>query len=125
MTLRAGTDLTVVARVARLIDTVGEPFLARTWTPAERAACGDRAESLAARWAAKEAALKALGAGVDEVAMTDIVVLDTDRGPTLHLSGAAAERAAELGLTQWAVSLSHDGGLALAFVVAMGDVTVR
>lgn len=120
MTLRVGTDLTVVARVERLIATVGEPFLARTWTPAERAACGDRAESLAARWAAKEAVLKALGAGVDEIAMTDVVVVDGTAGPELELRGAAARRAASLGVSEWALSLSHDGGLALAFVVATG-----
>jgi holo-[acyl-carrier protein] synthase len=120
MTLRVGTDLTVVSRVERLIATVGEPFLARTWTSAERAACADRAESLAARWAAKEATLKALGAGVDEIAMTDVAVGESPAGPVLELSGAAADRAAELGLTQWALSLSHDGGLALAVVVATG-----
>jgi holo-[acyl-carrier protein] synthase len=49
--------------------------------------------------------------------MTDIEVV---AGPELRLHGATAERAAELGLTQWAVSLSHDGGLALAVVVATG-----
>jgi len=115
MNLRVGTDLVEVGRLARLIETVGEPFSARTWTPAEQAACAGRAESLAARWAAKEAVLKALGIGVDAVAMTDIEVVD---GRTVRLRGAAAERAAEQGLTEWAVSLSHDGGFALAFVVA-------
>ena len=119
MTLRVGTDLTVVARVERLIDTVGEAFLARTWTPAERSDCAGRAESLAARWAAKEAALKALGAGVDEVPMTDVEVV---AGPALVLHGVARQRAEALGLREWAVSLSHDGGLALAVVVATGDV---
>ena len=119
MTLRVGTDLTVVARVERLIDTVGEAFLARTWTAGERADSAGRAESLAARWAAKEAALKALGAGVDEVPMTDIEVV---AGPALVLHGVASQRAEALGLREWVVSLSHDGGLALAVVVATGDV---
>lgn len=117
MTLRVGTDITVVARIERLLQTVGEPFAARTWTPGERADSQGRAESLAGRWAAKEAALKALGAGVGVFPMTDIEVV---KGPELRLRGAAAERAGELGLTQWAVSISHDGGLALAVVVATG-----
>ena len=116
MALRVGTDLTVVARVEHLIATVGESFLARTWTAAEREACAGRAESLAARWAAKESTLKALGVGVDAIRMTDIEVVE---GPALVLHGAAADRAEQLGLTQWALSMSHDGGLALAFVVAL------
>ena len=118
MMLRVGTDLTVVARIEHLIAAVGEPFLARGWTAGERAACAGRAESLAARWAAKEATLKALGVGIDAVPMTDIEVRDTADGPQLALTGAAAARAAGLGLTEWAVSLAHDGGMALAFVVA-------
>ena len=125
MIVRVGTDLTAVARVERLIATVGEPFLVRTWTAGERASCAGRAESLAARWAAKEAVLKALGAGIDEIAMTDIEVVDTDEGPTVRLHGAAAHRAAAIGLSDWALSLSHDGGMALAFVVATGRVTLR
>lgn len=118
MELRVGTDLVQVARVEHLIGAVGEAFLARTWTPAERTASQGRAESLAARWAAKEATMKALGVGVGSVAMTEIEV---GQGPSLQLHGRAAELAADQGLTDWAVSLSHDGGFALAFVVAVGD----
>jgi holo-[acyl-carrier protein] synthase len=115
--LRVGTDIVEVARVARLVEVVGQPFLDSAWTSAEQAACAGRAESLAARWAAKEAALKALGAGIDEVPLPERAV---GAGPELVLHGTAAERAAAIGLTRWAVSLSHDGGLALAFVVAVG-----
>ncbi len=125
MIVRAGTDLAAVSRVEDLVAAVGEPFLARTWTAAERAACGGRAESLAVRWAAKESVLKALGVGVDAIRMTDIEVVDGLDGPAVRLHGEAASRAARLGLTDWAVSLSHDGGMALAFVVALGDVTDR
>lgn len=117
MVLRVGTDLVQVARVEHLIAAVGEPFLARAWTPAEREASRGRPESLAARWAAKEAAIKTLGVGVDAVPMTDIEV---GPGPSLQLHGAAAQLATQLGLAEWAVSLSHDGGFALAFVVATG-----
>lgn len=61
--------------------------------------------------------MKALGVGIDAVAMTEIEV---GPGPSLHLHGRAAQLAAELGAVEWAVSLSHDGGFALAFVVAAG-----
>lgn len=117
VTLRVGTDLVEVARLERLLGAVGEPLLTRVWTPVERADSRGRAESLAARWAAKEAALKALGVGVDAFPMTDIEIA---AGPSLVLRGRALQAAQELGLDQWAVSLSHDGGYALAFVVATG-----
>lgn len=114
MLLRIGADLVQVARVERLMGTVGEAFLARTWTPDERAASRGRADSLAARWAAKEATMKALGVGLGAIAMTDIEV---GPGPSLRLRGSAAEVAKDQGLSEWAVTLSHDGGFALAFVV--------
>jgi holo-[acyl-carrier protein] synthase len=121
MPLTNGTDLVSVARIAGLIDRHGEHFLARIYTPAERDLCGPRVESLAARWAAKEAVAKALGTGIGAVAFREIEVLHDDcRCPRLLLHGAAAELAAARGLTQWSISLAHDGGMALAFVVAIG-----
>jgi holo-[acyl-carrier protein] synthase len=119
--LAAGADLIEVSRIEGVIVRHGERFLARVFTPAERAACCDRVESLAARWAAKEAVAKALGTGIGDVCWQDIEILQDDkRRPHLRLSGRAASLAAELGLHQWALSLAHDGGLALAFVVATG-----
>jgi holo-[acyl-carrier protein] synthase len=126
--LSVGTDLVEVARVVRVIDRHGARFLQRVFTPAELAACGAgkpgavlRVESLAARWAAKEAAAKALGTGIGHVAWQEIEVLQDDAGcPSLRLHGRAAALAAERGLARWALSLAHDGGLALAFVVAAG-----
>jgi len=124
--LSVGTDLVEVARVARVIDRHGARFLRRVFTPAELAACGAgepgaalRVESLAARWAAKEAAAKALGTGIGHVTWLEIEVLQDGAGcPSLQLHGRAAALAAEKGLARWALSLAHDGGLALAFVVA-------
>ena len=121
MALVAGADLIAVARIAAARARHGERFLARVYSPAELQACGDRAESLAARWAGKEAVAKALGTGIGAVAFREIEILQDDcRCPCLHLSGAAAALAAERGLTQWSISLAHDGGFALAFVVALG-----
>ncbi|OQA44552.1 MAG: Holo-(acyl-carrier-protein) synthase [Chloroflexi bacterium ADurb.Bin325] len=125
--LAVGTDLVEVARIARAIDRHGARFLRRVFTPAELAACGGaepgaalRVESLAARWAAKEAVAKALGTGIGHVAWLEIEVLQNGDGcPGLQLHGRAAALAAEKGLTRWALSLAHDGGLALAFVAAL------
>ena len=121
MPLATGADLVAVERVAAAIDRHGDRFLRRVYTAEELAACGGRVESLAARWAAKEAVAKALGTGIGDVGWREIEVLHDDcRCPCLRLHGAAAELATARGLTQWSISLAHDGGMALAFVVAMG-----
>ena len=78
------------------------------------------AAGLAARFAAKEALAKALGAPGD-LLWHDAEVVVGERGrPHLEVRGTVAERAAELGVTSWHVSLSHDGGIASAVVVAEG-----
>lgn len=117
--LAVGTDLVEVRRIAELMARYGARFTARVFTPAELADCAGRAESLAARWAAKEAAAKALGTGIGAVTFQEIEVLRDEAGrPGLTLHGRAAALATERGLAQWALSLTHDAGLALAFVVA-------
>lgn len=121
MALAAGTDLVQIERIAAAVDRHGERFLQRVFTPGELVDCAGRPDSLAARWAAKEAAAKALGTGIGAVAFQEIEVVRDGAGrPTLRLTGAAAALAAVRGLTDWAVSLAHDGGFALAFVVAVG-----
>jgi holo-[acyl-carrier protein] synthase len=78
-------------------------------------------ESLAARFAAKEALAKSLGAG-GGMHWTDAEVLTDDEGrPFLTVTGTVAERARSLGVTRWHVSLSHDGGIASATVIAESD----
>ena len=119
--LRTGVDIIEIDRLRRAIDRHGDHFLQRIYTPAEIDRYGDRPWSLAARWAAKEAVGKALGTGIGPVAWTDIEVLEDDqRAPVLRLSGRAESLARELGLTEWAISLSHTDDLAIAFVVATG-----
>lgn len=115
----AGLDAVEPARIAALIARWGERFLGKVFTPAERALCRERPQSLAARFAAKEAVAKALGTGVGAVAWREIEVLANARGkPVLVLHGAAAARASALGLRHWSLSLTHLAGVALAFVVA-------
>jgi holo-[acyl-carrier protein] synthase len=120
--LAVGADLVEVRRIDVLVKRYGERFTHRVFTPGELADCGGRAESLAARWAAKEAVAKALGTGIGAMAWQEIEVLRGEYGcPVLRLHGRAQVLAAERGLTQWALSLAHDGGMALAFVVATGS----
>lgn len=114
-----GIDAIEPTRIAATIARWGERFLGRIFTPAERTLCGDRATSLAARFAAKEAVAKVLGTGLGDVAWREIEILANERGrPVLVLHGAATARAAQLGLQHWSVSLTHLAGLALALVVA-------
>lgn len=113
-----------IARVERALARYGDRFLERVFTPVEILYCRARPPELAARFAAKEAVAKALGVGVrmmarDGVHWQDVEVIGDRRGkPLIRLSGRAAARADELGLAEWAVSLSHTREHAIAFVVA-------
>jgi holo-[acyl-carrier protein] synthase len=119
--IRTGVDLIPVGRIAALLDRYGERFARRVFTDRELAACRQRPERLAARYAAKEAVSKALGTGIGRVSWREIEVVNDAAGrPELVLRGRAAELAAELGLRQWSVSLSHTQEQAIAFVVAAG-----
>ncbi|MCJ7739244.1 MAG: holo-ACP synthase [Anaerolineae bacterium] len=122
--LAVGVDLVEIARVERAVERGGETFLRRVFTPVEVAYCRGRPAELAARFAAKEAVSKALGVGMrmlapDGINWRDVEVTGDIRGkPVIHLSGRAAKRATELGIDEWAVSLSHSRENAIAMVVA-------
>jgi holo-[acyl-carrier protein] synthase len=124
--LVSGVDLVEIARVEAALRRYGPRFLARVFTPAEVAYAGGRADQLATRFAAKEAAAKALGCGLTAlagggVAWREIEVLPGPGGrPALALHGAAAAQAAALGVRDCALSLSHTRELAVAFVVMSG-----
>jgi len=113
-----------IARVERALARFGDRFLERVFTPEEVLYCRARTAELAARFAAKEAVSKALGVGVRMMARNGVswreveVVGDRLGKPLVRLHGRAVARAAELGLTEWAVSLSHTREHAVAFVVA-------
>jgi holo-[acyl-carrier protein] synthase len=122
--LTVGVDLVTIARLERVLQRYRDRFLERVFTPVEITYCRGRTAELAARFAAKEAASKALGVGMrmiarDGIDWRDVEVIGDPRGkPLIHLYGRAAERAGELGLTEWAISLSHTREHAIAFVVA-------
>lgn len=121
MILRTGVDLIEISRIGEAVARHGTHYLDRVYTPAELEQCGKRAESLAGRFAAKEAVAKALGCGIGDVTWKEIEVLGDERNaPTLNLHGAAKQKANDLGLENWSVSISHSQDQAIAFVVAIG-----
>ena len=121
MKLATGVDLIEIARIEEVVSRHGKHYLERIYTPAELAQCGRRAESLAGRFAAKEAVAKALGSGIGDVSWKEIEVLgDEQNAPVLTLHGSAQQRATELGLGIWSVSISHSQSHSVAFVVAIG-----
>lgn len=125
--LSVGVDVVELERLQRAIDRFGHRFLARIYTAEELIYARHRVPELAARFAAKEAVSKALGVGMRHlsaqgISWHEVEVLSDQRGkPVLRLSGRARELSEELGLYEWAVSLSHERDRALAFVVALGD----
>ena len=119
--LRTGVDLIEISRIEEVIARHGKRYLERIYTSAELEQFGRETESLAGRFAAKEAVAKALGCGIGPVRWKEIEVLgDEQNAPGLTLYGAAAQRARELGLQSWSVSISHSMSHAVAFVVAAG-----
>jgi holo-[acyl-carrier protein] synthase len=118
-----GTDLIEIERIERSVARFGEAFLQRVYTPGEIAYCQAKknsAESLAARFAAKEAGAKALGTGISRgVNWREFEVRrKPGQRPELHLSGRAAEIAAQLGVKKVSLSLSHSRTVSIAVVVA-------
>lgn len=121
MKLRTGVDLIEISRIEKVVSRHGKHYLERIYTLAELELCGKRAESLAGRFAAKEAVAKALGCGIGDVTWKEIEILgDEQNAPVLHLHGKATQKADELELTNWSVSISHSQTQVIAFVVAIG-----
>lgn len=122
--LRTGVDLIEIARIQQAIERNGDRFLQRVFTPLELELCAGRAESLAGRFAAKEAIAKALGTGIwrHGINWKDIEIQrDMASGaPVLQLHGQAKKYAAKSQLSEWSVSVSHSTNQAIAFVVALG-----
>jgi len=123
MGLRVGADIARVDDVAASVARFGDRYLGRVYTAHEIASCAGVpsvvAASLAARFAAKEATIKVLRPTDAAPAWRSIEVRRHPSGwCELHLSGEAARLAAEAGITELAVSLSHEGGLAAAVVLA-------
>ena len=122
MIVGSGIDLIEIGRIQHSVERYGRRFLDRVYTAAEQAYCLRKrkaAESLAARFAAKEAGAKALGTGISRgVNWLEIEVVRQPGGrPTLRFHGRAAQIAARMGVAHAALSISHTATLAMASVV--------
>jgi len=122
MNITTGVDLIELIRIEGAIEKHGSQFLNRIYTQNELSLFEKSLESLAVRFAAKEAVSKALGSGVGEINWQEIEILrDEMDAPVLTLHGKALQRASLLGFSKWSVSLTHTDRYALAFVVAIGE----
>lgn len=122
-TLHSGIDLVEIKRLAEINPAIRQRFLQRVFTPLELADACDSNIHLAGRFAAKEAAAKALGTGIGVIGWQDIEIQRGPNGePVLHLYGSAAALAEKQGLTTWSVSISHTQTYAVAMAVVCGPV---
>ncbi len=121
-----GLDATEVPRIADMLAQYGDRFRRRVYTQGEIAYCEARqrgaAASYAARFAAKEAAMKAIGTGhARGVIWRDVEVVRRSGPPQLLFHGAAARHAAALGASRGLLTLTHTGDLAIAHVILVAD----
>lgn len=113
-----GIDIIEIARIEKAIDRWGERFLKRVYTEREVELCQNRVASLASRFAAKEAATKALGISMRGLKWQEVETLADPSGqPVVCLHGKAHTRAEEIGLKGLTISLSHSRDYAVASVV--------
>src|SRR5258706_5799336 len=118
-TTELGIDIIKVARIRDTLKRFGPRFSNRVLTVGERRYVRDRPETMAGRWAAKEAVSKVLGLGVRGIGWQEIEVERLPTGqPSIRLHGRAAQRAEQLGMGRVAVSISHESEYAVA--VAFG-----
>lgn len=113
--LEVGIDLVELDRFAQVLERHGERFLARVFTDREVTESLGRTESLAARFAAKEAVMKALGTGMMDFRDIEVVRAPGDR-PRIELHGRARARAESIGMAGIALSLTHSRTTAAASV---------
>lgn len=118
--IACGIDSIEIERLENLNPKIRARFLLRVFTQMELSQANDHNESLCGLFAAKEAVSKALGTGIGFVAWQDIEILHASTGePSVYLHHHAALVAQNKGLTEWAVSITHDRDKAVAVAVAL------
>ena len=114
-TTELGIDIVKVERIRAALERFGSRFAKRVLTEAEQRYVRERPETMAGRWAAKEAVSKVLGLGVRGIGWRDIEIERMPTGqPAVRLHGRAAARAEQLGMERIAVSISHESDYAVA-----------
>jgi holo-[acyl-carrier protein] synthase len=120
--ITTGIDAIEIYRIEAALERWGDRFIRRIYTDGEVAACRGKAQSLAGRFAAKEATSKALGVGIRVLRWRDIEILRGPAGkPTITLHGRAALIADRQGLHRFEVSITHTRSDAFATVIAWED----
>jgi len=124
--LRTGIDLVEIQRFENIDQGILERFLQRVFTPLELEQTQRSLVSLAGRFAAKEAVVKALGTGIGDVHWHDVEILTDEEGvPFLKLMGEAQRTGETLHLLTWSLSISHTHSHAISMAVAMGEEETR
>jgi holo-[acyl-carrier protein] synthase len=125
-TTELGIDIIKVERIRASLERFGDRFSNRVLTPTERRYVRGRPETMAGRWAAKEAVSKVLGLGVRGIGWRDIEVERLPTGqPAVRLHGRAASRAAQLGMGRIALSISHESDYAVAIAYGIREAGGR
>ena len=115
-----GIDLVEIERFSRINPKIKERFCQRVFTAKEIDAADNKDERFAGRFAAKEAAAKALGVGIGDINWHDLEILNDPKGkPVLHLYGEAERLAREIGWVSWTVSITHTSVTAAAIITAL------
>jgi holo-[acyl-carrier protein] synthase len=118
-TAGVGIDLVEMTSFAELHAAGGQAFLDNGWTPTEQQDAGGSVERLAARWAAKEAVMKALGCGLGDLDPLDVeIAMDSRGAPYVSLHQNALTAASSRTIHRWHISLCHESGWAAAIAIA-------
>ena len=124
--LETGVDIVEISRVERMVKRWGSRFLDRVYTKRERDYCENKYNSLAARFAAKEAVMKALRTGRVGIGWKDVEVVIVKNGaPSVEFHGRAETLGEQLAIRQISLSLSHSEQYAVAFVVLLRSEDIR
>jgi holo-[acyl-carrier protein] synthase len=116
--LAVGIDIIEIKRIEDAILEWQDSFLFKVYTKAELSSCNNAVSSLAARFAAKEAVMKALGTGTVGMRWPDIEIMSDSNGlPVVQLHGSAYEKSLELGIQEFSISISHSDIHAVAVVI--------
>ncbi|WP_299468236.1 holo-ACP synthase [uncultured Gimesia sp.] len=126
MIVGLGTDIVEISRIGQMIERHGDTFLNRVFTENENAYCGSKKhkeQHYAGRWAAKEAVMKTLGTGfIKGIGWKEIEIINLKSGkPTVVISGGVETHAAEMGIQEILITISHSREFATATAIALGN----